>query len=106
MKKTTLEAALLARRDDPRALRGAITFLGGKPSIVFGVVGDHRRFSIAIEGNKMTLTDDPRPKTAPKPENKGDGGDQGEGVTQGSETEPEAASEADNGPKKQAKAKK
>lgn len=58
-KKQTLEAALLARRDDPRALRGAITIVKGKPRIVFGVVGDHGRFSVDVKGNKMTLCDDP-----------------------------------------------
>lgn len=56
----TLESALLARRDDPRALRGAITFVCGKPRIVFGVVGDHRRFSVDVVGDKITVADDPR----------------------------------------------
>lgn len=60
MAKQTLEAALLARRDDPRALRGAITFVRGKPRIVFGVVGDHRRFSVDVVGDKITVADDPR----------------------------------------------
>ncbi len=59
MAKQTLEAALLARRSDPRALRGAITIVKGKPRIVFGVVGEHGRFSVDVKGNKMTLCDDP-----------------------------------------------
>jgi hypothetical protein len=60
MAKITLEAALLARRDDPRALRGAITIVKGKPRIVFGVVGDHPRFSLDVNGNKIKVFDDPR----------------------------------------------
>ena len=60
MAKQTLEAALLARRDDPRALRGAITVVHGKPRIVFGVVGDHRRFSLDVVGDEISLADDPR----------------------------------------------
>jgi hypothetical protein len=61
MSKTeTLEKALMGRRADPRALRGAITFAGGKPQLTFGVVGDHRRFSVTVNGNKLELNDDPR----------------------------------------------
>jgi hypothetical protein len=50
MPKQTLEAALRARGNDPRALRGAILLTQGKPRIVFGVVGEHRRFSVEVHG--------------------------------------------------------
>lgn len=60
MATETLQAALLARSNDPRALRGAITIVSGMPRIVFGVVGDHRRFSVDIDGNELKLVDDPR----------------------------------------------
>lgn len=60
MPKQTLEAALRARGNDPRALRGAILLTQGKPRIVFGVVGDHRRFSVEVHGDELKLVDDPR----------------------------------------------
>jgi hypothetical protein len=60
MPKQTLEAALRARGNDPRALRGAILLTQGKPRIVFGVVGEHRRFSVEVHGDELKLVDDPR----------------------------------------------
>lgn len=60
MAKQTLQDALSARRDDPRALRGAISMVGGKPRIVFGVVGQHGRFSVDVDGDDLKLVDDPR----------------------------------------------
>ena len=66
MTKETLEAALRARYDDSRALRGAIAIVKGKPRIVFGVVGDHRRFSAEVVGNKITLIDDPCANSDPE----------------------------------------
>jgi len=79
MGKPTLEDFLLDRREDPRALRGAITFAGGKPQIVFGVVGDHKRFSLSVNGDVIELVDDPRdgakaektPPVEPKPAKRG-----------------------------------
>jgi len=67
MAKQTLQNALSARRDDPRALRGAISMVGDKPRIVFGVVGDHRRFSVDIDGDDLKLVDDPRADEAETP---------------------------------------
>ena len=67
MAKQTLQDALSARRNDPRALRGAISMVGGKPRIVFGVVGDHRRFSVDIDGDDLKLVDDPRADEAEAP---------------------------------------
>ena len=66
MAKQTHEDALLARRDDPRALRGAISVVKGRPRIVFGVVGDHRRFSVDVDGDDLKLMDDPRADEAGK----------------------------------------
>lgn len=60
MTKQTLEEALLSRRADPRALRGALTFAGGKPQITFGVVGTIPRFSLVVSGDKITIQNDPR----------------------------------------------
>lgn len=82
MAKETLESVLKARRDDPRALRGAISMVGGKPRIVFGVVGDHRRFSVDIDGDDLKLVDDPR-------------ADEAEAVAEPAEEAPEPAAEAD-----------
>lgn len=62
MTKITLEDALKARRADPRALRGALTFAGGAARITFGTVGTIRRFSLAIEGDEITIVNDPRPE--------------------------------------------
>ena len=63
-KRETLEAALLARRADPRALRGALTFVKGKPRLTFGVVGEHKRLSIEVHGNDLVVVDDPRSDVA------------------------------------------
>ena len=71
MSQKTLETILKARRNDPRALRGAITFNSGKPCLTFGVVGDHNRFSVEVSGNKLKVVDDPRPKKESKDEGQG-----------------------------------
>lgn len=60
MQEQTLETVLRARGDDPRALRGAILITQGGLRIVFGAVGDHRRFSVAVHGDELNLVDDPR----------------------------------------------
>lgn len=75
MGKTTLEEALRARRADGRALRGSIIMAGNTPQIVFGAVGEHRRFSLKITGDDLELGDDPR-DAAPAPEKLPVGGDQ------------------------------
>lgn len=102
MPKQTLEAALLARREDPRALRGAISIVKGKPRIVFGVVGDHRRFSVDVDGDDIALVDDPRGDEAEEaaeqveeaPE--GDPAPEGDGeAAEGAQAEAEQASEAE-----------
>ena len=62
-KKTTLEEELRSRCDDPRAMRGALAIVGNKPCIIFGVIADHRRFSVEVTGNKLDLLDDPRVDT-------------------------------------------
>lgn len=60
MAKATLEDVLRARMGNTRALRGAIIIQAGKPVIVFGAIGEHRRFSVTVDGDEMTLNDDPR----------------------------------------------
>lgn len=77
MPKQTLEAALLARRDDPRGLRGAISIVKGKPRIVFGVVGEHRRFSVDVKGDEIVLVDDPRADDEAEAENSPEGAPDG-----------------------------
>ena len=66
MAKQTLQGALEARRDDPRAIRGAVQFVGGKPRITLGVVGNHKRISIEVDGDKLKLVDDPNADTPKK----------------------------------------
>lgn len=66
MAKQTLQDALEARRDDPRAIRGAVQFVGGKPRITLGVVGNHKRISIEVDGDKLKLVDDPNADASKK----------------------------------------
>jgi hypothetical protein len=77
-KKPTLQEALEARRSDPRAIRGAVQFVGGKPRITLGVVGEHKRISIEVDGDKLKLVDDPNAaapeKDADAPEKAATGG--------------------------------
>lgn len=73
MAKQTLEEILLARREDPRAMRGALTIVKGVPHITFGVVGEHRRFSLAVKGDDFDLVADPRPEPEDEPEAEGEG---------------------------------
>lgn len=70
-KNQTFESVLAARRNDPRALRGAIILVNGKPRLVFGVVGNHKRFSIEVNGNDFTVCDDPRDTKTKKSAAKG-----------------------------------
>lgn len=60
MSKNTLEQALMARTADPRAMRGTITLNGGKLMLTFGAVGQNRRLSIAVDGDDLSIADDPR----------------------------------------------
>jgi hypothetical protein len=60
MAKDTIQDLIMARQDDPRALRGAIVIVHGKPRLTFGAVGNHRRVSVEINGNSVKLADDPR----------------------------------------------
>ena len=46
----SLEAALLARAADPRAMRAGLVVHAGRPAIVFHAVGDHPRVEIPIRG--------------------------------------------------------
>ena len=101
--KQTLEAALLARRNDPRALRGAITIVKGAPRLVFGVVGEHKRFSVDISGDEVKLVDDPRreveaeaPESAPEAEPAGEDTPEGSGGQDTGGNQGEAANKAPN----------
>ena len=96
MAKQTLQNALSARRNDPRALRGAISMVGGKPRIVFGVVGDHRRFSVDIDGNDLKLVDDPRADEAEATEEAPEPAAETEAPAEPDE-QPEAAAEQPEG---------
>lgn len=60
MPKPTLADVLAARQSDPRALRGAITVVGGKTRLVFPAVGEFGRFSVVVSGSTLKTEDDPR----------------------------------------------
>ena len=97
-KKSTLQEALEARRSDPRAIRGAVQFVGDKPRITLGVVGDHKRISIEVDGDKLKLVDDPNAaapeKDAGTPKKATTGGKRGKSDT---DTPIKASSGADSG---------
>ena len=84
-KKVTLQDALEARRSNPLAIRGAVQFVGGKPRITLGVVGEHKRISIEVDGDKMELVDDPNAaapkKDADTPKKATTGGEDGKSGT-------------------------
>jgi 6-phosphogluconolactonase/glucosamine-6-phosphate isomerase/deaminase len=54
----TLQAALKARQDDPRALRATLSLTGGRTHIILPAVGRHARTVIAVSGDTITLVDD------------------------------------------------
>ena len=96
-KKSTLQDALESRRSDPRAVRGAVQFVGGKPRITLGVVGEHKRISIEVDGDKLKLVDDPNAKAekdADAPEKAATGG---KGGKSGTDTTTKADAGTDGG---------
>jgi hypothetical protein len=54
----TLQAALKARQDDPRALRATLSLTGGRTHIILPAVGRHARTVIAVSGDEITCVDD------------------------------------------------